>query len=110
MLIEDYTIDERFYSLSEPYSDLLNGHSYLAWCVNLGLGPLWLITKSDDSTSNYDYSKENVNVAFECFKIILNSKSPDINKLVNSRMQDRLAIIDVCATKISHGWYYSRFF
>ena len=105
MLIEDYTYEERFYSLCKPYSKLLQGHSCLDWCVNLGLEPKWMITKL-----NHNYSKVNVNAAFECFKIVLNSKSPDINKLVNSTMKDELRIIDVCAINAYRGSYYSRFF
>ena len=107
MLIEDYTIDERFYSLCNFYSNLLNGHSCLDWCVNLGLEPKWLIYYR---WYIHKYSKANVNAAFECFKILLKSKSPDINTLVNSPMKDGFRIVDMCAIRASECLYYARFF
>ena len=90
----------------------MNGNSCLDWCINLGLEPLWMITKSNnnDIDNSYNYSKDNVNIAFECFKIVLNSKSPDINRLVNTTMKDGFQIIDVCAIIAGDDSYHSQFF
>ena len=66
--------------------------------------------KNPSKKKRYNYSKDTVNAAFECFKILLKSKSPDINTLVNAKMADGFGIVDICALKASEGLYYARFF